>query len=208
MTPGILGKKVGMTQVFAQDGKVIPVTVLKAGPCVVVQRKTADKDGYEAVQLGLVEFVKEKNISKPMQGHFKKAGVEPLRFLSEFPVSGDAEEMKTGDRVLAEHFGASELIDVVGVSKGRGFQGNIKRHGQRRGPESHGSMSHRQPGSIGQSASPSRVLKGLKLPGHMGSERVTVRNVEIVEVDADNNVILVRGAVPGPNGGYVVIRRT
>jgi large subunit ribosomal protein L3 len=208
MAPGILGKKVGMTQTFAEDGKVLPVTVLKVGPCVVVQRKTADKDGYEAVQLGLVEFVKTKNVTKPMQGHFKKADVEPLRFLREFPVSGDAEEMKMGDRVLAEHFDVSEIVDVIGTGKGRGFQGNIKRHGQSLGPESHGSMSHREPGSIGQSASPSRVLKGMKMPGQMGSKRVTVRNVEIVEVDADHNVILVRGAVPGPNGGYVVVRRT
>ena len=207
MTPGILGKKVGMTQVFAQDGKVVPVTVLKAGPCVVVQRKTTDRDGYEAIQLGLVEFVKAKNISKPMQGHFKKANVESLRFLREFLISGDADEMKTGDRVLAEHFEVSEVVDVIGTGKGRGFQGNIKRHGQSRGPESHGSMSHREPGSIGQSASPSRVLKGVKLPGQMGSKRVTVRNVEIVEIDADNNVILVRGSVPGPDGGYVIIRR-
>jgi large subunit ribosomal protein L3 len=208
MAPGILGKKVGMTQTFAEDGKVLPVTVLKVGPCVVVQRKTADKDGYEAVQLGLVEFVKTKNVTKPMQGHFKKADAEPMRFLREFRVAGDAEEMKMGDRVLAEHFEVSEIVDVVGTGKGRGFQGNIKRHGQSLGPESHGSMSHREPGSIGQSASPSRVLKGMKLPGQMGSKRVTARNLEIVEVDADNNVILVRGAVPGPNGGYVVVRRT
>jgi large subunit ribosomal protein L3 len=208
MAPGILGKKVGMTQTFAEDGKVLPVTVLKVGPCVVVQRKTADKDGYEAVQLGLVEFVKTKNVTKPMQGHFKKADAEPMRFLREFRVAGDAEEMKMGDRVLAEHFEVSEIVDVVGTGKGRGFQGNIKRHGQSLGPESHGSMSHREPGSIGQSASPSRVLKGMKLPGQMGSKRVTARNLEIVEVDGDNNVILVRGAVPGPNGGYVVVRRT
>ena len=208
MTPGILGKKVGMTQIFAEDGKVLPVTVLKVGPCVVVQRKTSDKDGYEAVQLGLVEFIKSKNVPKPMQGHFKKADVEPLRFLREFRVEGEAAEMKMGDRVLAEHFTVSELVDVIGTGKGRGFQGNIKRHGQSRGPESHGSMSHREPGSIGQSAWPSRVLKGMKLPGQMGSKRVTARNLEIVEVDADSNVILVRGAVPGPNGGYVVVRRT
>ena len=208
MAPGILGKKIGMTQLFAQDGKVVPVTILKAGPCVVVQRKTSDRDGYEAVQLGLVEFIKEKNVTKPMRGHFKKADVESLRFLREFRVLGDAEEMKVGDRVLAEHFEVSEMIDVVGTGKGRGFQGNIKRHGQRRGPESHGSMSHRSPGSIGQSASPSRVLKGVKLPGQMGSNRVTVRNIEIIDVDADNNEILVRGSVPGPDGGYIVIRRT
>ena len=208
MTPGILGKKVGMTQIFSEDGKVLPVTVLKVGPCVVVQRKTSDKDGYEAVQLGLVEFIKSKNVPKPMQGHFKKADVEPLRFLREFRVEGDAAEMKMGDRVLAEHFTVSEIVDVIGTGKGRGFQGNIKRHGQSLGPETHGSMSHREPGSIGQSAWPSRVLKGVKLPGQMGSKRVTARNLEIVEVDADNNVILVRGAVPGPNGGYVVVRRT
>ena len=207
MAPGILGKKVGMTQIFARDGKVVPVTVLKVGPCVVVQRKTAAGEGYEAVQLGLVEFIKTKNVSKPMQGHFRKAEVEPMRFLREFPVAGEAAKMKTGDRVLAEHFEVSEVVDVIGVSKGRGFQGNIKRHGQSRGPESHGSMSHRAPGSIGQSAFPSRVLKNVKLPGQMGSKRVTAKNIEIVEVDADSNVILVRGAVPGPNGGYVVVRR-
>ena len=171
MTPGILGKKVGMTQIFTENGKVLPVTVLKVGPCVVVQRKTADRDGYEAVQLGLVEFIKSKNVPKPMQGHFKKADVEPMRFLREFRVAGDAAEMKMGDRVLAEHFTVSEIVDVVGTGKGRGFQGNIKRHGQSLGPESHGSMSHREPGSIGQSAWPSRVIKGMKLPGHMGAKR-------------------------------------
>lgn len=197
-----------MTQIFGRDGRVVPVTALKVGPCVVVQRKTAEKDGYEAVQLGLVEFVKEKNVKKPMEGHFKKAGVEPMRFLREFRIEGsEDEQLNPGDRVLAEQFEVSEKVDVIGTSKGRGFQGVIKRHGQKRGPESHGSMSHRVPGSIGQSAFPSRVLKGVKLPGQMGNKRVTVQNLEIVEVDADNNVILVKGAVPGPNGGYIVVRR-
>ena len=198
-----------MTQVFQPDGQVVPVTALKVGPCVVVQRKTLAKDGYEAVQLGLVEFVKPNRVKRPMAGHFKKAGVEPARFLRELRVDSRAEsDLKPGDRVLAEEFQVAEKVDVIGHSKGRGFQGVVKRHGFSGGPATHGSMSHKVPGSIGQSSYPSRVFKGTRLPGRMGNSRVTARNLEIVEVNADDNVILVKGAVPGPSGGYVVVRRT
>ena len=210
MAPGILGRKVGMTQVFRPDGQVVPVTALKVGPCVVVQRKTLAKDGYDAVQLGLVEFVKPNRVKRPMAGHFKKAGVEPARFLRELRVgsSSTKSDLKPGDRVLAEEFKVAEKVDVIGSSKGRGFQGVVKRHGFSGGPATHGSMSHKVPGSIGQSAYPSRVFKGTRLPGRMGNSRVTARNLEIVEVNVDDNVILVKGAVPGPSGGYVVVRRT
>lgn len=207
MAPGILGKKIGMTQIFLQDGKVVPVTVLQAGPCVVVRRRTAAKDGYEAVQLGLVEFVKEKRVNRPMRGYFKKADVAPCRFLREIHLRGD-EELKAGDRILAGDFQVSEKVDVIGHSKGRGFAGLVKRHNFRGGPDSHGSMSHRAPGSIGSSSYPSRVFKGIRMAGRMGNSRVTAKNLEIVEVNADDNVILVKGAVPGPNGGYVIVRRT
>ena len=199
-----------MTQVFRPDGQVVPVTALKVGPCVVVQRKTLAKDGYDAVQLGLVEFVKPNRVKRPMAGHFKKAGVEPARFLRELRVGSSSTEsdLKPGDRVLAEEFKVAEKVDVIGSSKGRGFQGVVKRHGFSGGPATHGSMSHKVPGSIGQSAYPSRVFKGTRLPGRMGNSRVTARNLEIVEVNVDDNVILVKGAVPGPSGGYVVVRRT
>jgi len=209
MAPGILGKKIGMTQTFGPDGQVEPVTALKVGPCVIVQRKTAAADGYEAVQMGLVEFVKPHRIPRPQKGHFEKAGVEPVKFLREFRLKKTAggSSLKPGDRVLASEFKVGEKVHVTGRSKGRGFQGVIKRHGQRLGPDTHGSMSHRAPGSIGQSSFPSRVIKGVKLPGQMGNERVTVRGLQIVEVDEDENVIFVRGAAPGPRGGYVVVRR-
>jgi large subunit ribosomal protein L3 len=208
MAPGILGKKVGMTQVYRPDGRVVPVTVLKVGPCVVVQRKLAATDGYDAVQLGLVEFVKPARINRPLTGHFKKAGVEGVKFLRELRVKGgNGEDFKAADRVLAEEFRPAEKVDVIGVSKGRGFAGLIKRHHFRGGAASHGSMFHRAPGSIGSSSYPSRVFKGMRMAGHMGHERVTVRNLEVVEVHAEENLILVKGAVPGPNGGYVVVRR-
>lgn len=208
MSPGILGKKVGMTQVYQPDGRVVPVTVLKVGPCVVVQRKTAASDGYEAVQLGLVEFVKPSRVNKPRTGHYKKAGVEAGRFLRELRVRGGlGAELKPTDRVLAEEFKPAEKVDVIGVSKGRGFAGVIKRHHFRGGAATHGSMFHRAPGSIGSSSYPSRVFKGMRMAGHMGHAQVTVRNLEVVEVHADENLLLVKGAVPGPNGGYVVVRR-
>jgi large subunit ribosomal protein L3 len=207
MAPGILGKKVGMTQVFRPDGRVVPVTVLKVGPCVVVQRKTGSTDGYDAVQLGLVEFVKPARINRPMAGHFKKAGVEGVKFLRELRLKGGRSDPKAADRVLAEEFRPAEKVDVIGVSKGRGFASLMKRHHFRGGAATHGSMFHRAPGSIGSSSFPSRVFKGMRMAGHMGHERVTVRNLEVVEVHADENLILVKGAVPGPNGGYVVVRR-
>jgi large subunit ribosomal protein L3 len=207
MAPGILGKKIGMTQFFDDEGRVVPVTVLQAGPCVVVQRKNADRDGYEAIQVGLVDFMREKLVKKPQRGHFAKAGVAPMRFLREFRLEDGAEGFEPGDRILAEHFKPREKVSITGTSKGKGFQGVVKRHGFRGGRKTHGSMFHRAPGSIGQSAWPSRVFKGVRLPGRMGGDRVTVSGLEIVEVHPDDNVILVRGAVPGPNGGFVSIRR-
>jgi large subunit ribosomal protein L3 len=210
MSPGILGKKIGMTQVFREDGQVVPVTVLKAGPCIVVQRKTPATDGYDAVQLGLMEYAKQSRMAKPAVGHLKKSGAEGVKFLREFrldrtPAEGD---LKAGDRVLAEEFKPKEKVDVIGVSKGRGFAGVVRRHHFRGSDDTHGSMFHRAPGSIGASSFPSRVFPGMRMGGQMGNARVTVRNLEIIQVDADDNVILVKGAVPGPNGGYVVVRRS
>lgn len=207
MVPGILGRKIGMTQFFDDRGLVVPVTVLRAGPCVVVQRKSVETDGYEAVQMGLVDFLREKLVNRPLRGHFAKAGVEPMRFVREFRLAAGAEGLKPGDRVLASEFRPRERVDITGVSKGKGFQGVVKRHNFRGGRATHGSMFHRTPGSIGQSASPSRVFKGVRLPGRMGGKRVTVRGLEIVQVEAEDSVILVRGAVPGANGAYVQIRR-
>ena len=206
MVDALLGKKVGMTQVLGEDGLAVSVTVIEVGPCVVVQRKTVARDGYEAVQLGLVEFVKEKRVGKPMLGHFKKAGVPPVRFLREVSLSGD-DDVKQGDRIQADIFNSSDRVNVTGTSKGRGFAGVIKRHGFSGGQASHGSMFHRAPGSIGQSAYPSRVLNGTRMPGHMGAARVTTRGLRVHRVDEEKNLILVRGAVPGPNGGYVVVQR-
>jgi len=210
MSPGILGKKIGMTQVFRADGQVVPVTVLKAGPCIVVQRKTPATDGYDAVQLGLMEYAKASRMTKPALGHLKKSEAEGVKFLREFrldhvPVDGD---LKTGDRVLVDEFKPFDKVDVIGVSKGRGFAGVVKRHHFRGSDATHGSMFHRAPGSIGASSFPSRVFPGMRMGGQMGNARATVRNLEIVEVDTEDNVILVKGAVPGPNGGYVVLRRS
>jgi large subunit ribosomal protein L3 len=198
-----------MTQVFRADGQVVPVTVLKAGPCIVVQRKTPTTDGYDAVQLGLMEYAKKSRISKPETGHLKKSGGEGIKFLREFRLEESANgDMKAGDRVLADEFKPKEKVDVIGISKGRGFAGVVKRHHFRGSDATHGSMFHRAPGSIGASSFPSRVFPGMRMGGQMGADRVTVRNLEIVEVDAEDNVILVKGAVPGPNGGYVVLRRS
>ncbi|HEX7361362.1 MAG TPA: 50S ribosomal protein L3 [Bryobacteraceae bacterium] len=205
MSPGILGKKIGMTQVFAANGQVVPVTLVKAGPCVVTQRKTPAADGYDAVQLGLVEFGKKPN--KPAAGHLAKSGADGVRFLREFRLGHGNGDMKQGDRVLADEFKPKEVVDVIGTSKGRGFAGVVKRHHFRGGPASHGSMFHRAPGSIGASSFPSRVFPGTKMAGRMGTDQVTVRNLEIVSVDADDNVIAVKGAIPGPNGGYITMRR-
>jgi large subunit ribosomal protein L3 len=207
MSPGILGKKIGMTQLFRADGQVVPVTLLKAGPCIVVQRKTPATDGYDAVQLGLNEFVKAKRINKPSTGHLKKAGAEGAKFLREFRMTPGSGDMKAGDQVLVSDFHPNEKVDVIGVSKGRGFAGVVKRHHFRGSDGTHGSMHHRAPGSIGSSSFPSRVFPGMRMGGHMGSDQVTVRNLEIIEVDTEDNVLVVKGAVPGPNGGYVVVRR-
>jgi large subunit ribosomal protein L3 len=195
-----------MTQVFRADGQVVPVTVLKAGPCVVVQRKTPTVDGYDAVQLGLVEFAKASKTTKPMTGHFKKAGAEGVRFVREVKINGGSGDLKAGDRVLVDQFKPADKVDVIGISKGRGFASLVKRHHFRGGPDTHGSMFHRAPGSIGASSFPSRVFPGMKMAGQMGAARVTARNLEVVEIDADDNILMVKGAVPGPNGGYVVVR--
>lgn len=211
MISGIIGRKVGMTQIFAEDGTVTPVTVIKAGPCVVVQTKSANgKDGYNAVQLGLVEDkpIKTKNVTKPMRGHFEKTGggLPPTRILKEIRLDGEA-DVNIGDQIKADVFADGDKIEVVGKSKGRGFAGTIKRHKFHRGPESHGSMSVRAPGSIGQSAYPSRVIKGTRSSGHMGDARVTVKGLTVAKVDAENNLIMVRGAVPGANGSLVVVKK-
>ena len=203
---GIIGKKVGMTQIYAADGRAIPVTVLQAGPCVVVQRKSGQKDGYSAVQLGLVEDRKVKRVTKAMKGHFDKAALPPVKVLREFRVAGE-DEVKVGDKVSVDQFAPGDLVHVVATSKGKGFQGVVKRHHFRGGAATHGSMFHRAPGGIGASAYPSRVIKGMKAAGHMGSDRVTVRNITVVRVDAANNTLLVKGAVPGAGGAYVVIRK-
>jgi large subunit ribosomal protein L3 len=204
---GILGIKLGMTQVFAEDGTAVPCTVLQAGPCVVVQRRTKDKDGYDAVQLGLVEFIKPQRVRKPLTGHFKKAGVAPMRYVREVRLGDSKDETKAGDRVLVDGFKIGEFVDVTGVSKGKGFAGGVKRWHYRGGDASHGSMFHRAPGGIGASSFPSRVWKGQHFPGHMGNERVTSKNLRVVKIDTDENLLLVRGAVPGPAGSYIFINK-
>src|SRR5258707_223810 len=200
---GIIGKKVGMTQVFAEDGLIVPVTVIQAGPCFVIQKKTADKDGYDAVQIGLVEKVSNKRISSAERGHFEKAGVQPVKTLAEFDYSGDA---NVGDRVQVDIFKEGDQIDVIGRSKGKGFQGVVRRHNFAGGRATHGSMLHRAPGSIGASAFPSRVMKGMRMGGRMGGDQVTVKNLRVAKVDAENNLLYIRGAVPGGRNGLVVVR--
>ena len=212
MINGIIGRKIGMTQIFAEDGTVTPVTVIKAGPCVVVQtKKQSGSDGYNAVQLGLVEDkpVRLKRVTKPMRGHFEKTGggVPPTRILREIRLDQEP-EAEIGEQIKVDVFNDGDRVDVVGKSKGRGFAGTIKRHNFQRGPMTHGSMNVRRPGSIGQSATPSRVLKGTKSSGHMGAARVTVQGLTVARVDADSNLIMVRGAVPGPNGGLLVVKKT
>ena len=203
---GILGKKVGMTQVFGDGGAMLPVTVIEVGPCLVVQRKTKESDGYEAVQVGLVENGKPaKNVKKPMLGVFKKAGVAPTKRVVEFKVD-EGEEWKAGDEIRADIFAKGEFVDVVGTSKGKGFQGVVKRHGFAGGRATHGSMFHRAPGSIGASAFPSRVMKGMRMGGRMGGDQVTVKNLRVAKIDPENNLLYVRGAVPGGRNGVVYIR--
>jgi len=216
MVNGIIGKKIGMTQVFASDGTVTCVTVIKAGPCVVVQRKTALRDGYEAVQLGLVEDRTPKRVAKPLLGHFGqtdkakargKQSIPPTRILREFRLETSEDVTKVGDSVLVAQFTPNDEIDVIGTTKGKGFAGFVKRHGFAGGRGSHGSMFHRAPGSIGASAFPSRVIPGTKMAGHMGVARKTVLNLQVVQVDVENNLLLVKGSIPGPKGGYVLIRK-
>jgi len=202
MVRGILGKKVGMTQIFDDDGRVVPVTVIEAGPCVVVQVKNAEDDGYEAAQIGLVEKSPLRNATKPIVGHFKEAGIPPTRMLAEVPLDG---ECKPGDSILADIFSADEVVNVVAKSKGRGFQGVMKRHGHAGGRGSHGSGWHRKPGSIGQSAWPAKVFKGVKMPGQMGNKRITVKNVKVVKVDLDRNLLFLKGGVPGARNSYIRI---
>ena len=208
MVTGIIGRKVGMTQVFAQDGTVTPATVIQAGPCVVLQAKGAQTDGYEAVQLGLVED-KPAKVNKAIAGHYKKAGnVPPTRVRREVKIAPGGDAVKAGDQVLVGGvFKDGERVDVIGISRGKGFQGVIKRHNFRGGAATHGSMFHRAPGSIGASSFPSRVVKGMRAAGRMGGDRVTTRNVKVVQVDAENNLLLIHGAVPGAPGSYIVVRK-
>jgi large subunit ribosomal protein L3 len=207
MVTGIIGQKVGMTQVFDEDGTVHPATVIKAGPCVVVQTKTAQTDGYEAVQVGFVEERPARE-NKALSGHYKKAGVPPTRIRREVTVARGAEAPKAGDQVLVNSvFNSGDRVDVIGVSRGKGFQGVMKRHNFGGGAATHGSMFHRAPGSIGASSFPSRVVKGMRAAGRMGGDRVTVRNLKVVQVDVENNLLVVHGAIPGAPGGYVMIRK-
>jgi len=206
MVTGIIGKKVGMTQVFDPDGTVHPATVIKAGPCVVVQAKTRETDGYEAVQLGFVEETPAK-VNKPTAGHYKKAGVPPTSVRREVKVAAGGDAVKAGDQVLADIFKQGDRVDVIGTSRGKGFQGVMKRHNFRGGAATHGSMFHRAPGSIGASSFPSRVVKGMRGPGRMGGTRITTRNLRVVSVDLENHLLVLRGAVPGAPDGVVVIRR-
>lgn len=202
---GLMGKKIGMTQVFTEDGVVIPVTVVEAGPVFVTQIKTVETDGYNAVQIAFGD-IKDKNVNKPMKGHFAKAGVENKKYVMEYRVE-DTSAYTVGQEIKADHFEEGMKIDVTGTSKGKGTAGPIKRWNQSRGPETHGSKYHRGPGSIGAASYPARVIKGMKMAGHMGSEQVTVQNLEVVKVDAERNLLLVKGAVPGPRKGLVTIKK-
>ncbi len=206
MIQGLIAKKIGMSQQFDDAGNVVPVTILKAGPCTVVQKKTAEKDGYVAVQLGFVEERAVRKPTKPQTGHFKKAGVPVVKKLQEFGCS-DPAAVKEGDQVLVDIFEVGETVHAVGTSKGKGFAGVVKRHHFAGGGAAHGSMFHRAPGSIGASSYPSRVVKGMRMGGHMGSERITVRKLKVVATDKDNNLLIVKGAVPGAKGGYVLIKK-
>ena len=206
MEKAIIGKKIGMTQIFDENGLVVPVTAIEAGPCVVAQVKTIENDGYNAIQLGYGD-VKENRINRPEKGHFTKANITAKKHLREFRVS-DVADVTVGSEVKADVFEAGDKIDVQGTSKGKGFQGVIKRHGQSRGPMGHGSMYHRRPGLMGSTSTPGRVFKGKKLPGHMGVQTVTIQNLDVVKVDLDKNVILVKGSVPGPKGAILKIRKT
>lgn len=204
MSKTLIGRKVGMTQIFDEQGKVIPVTAIEAGPCTVVQVKTVETDGYNAIQLGFGD-VKEHKVIKPVKGHYTKVNLTPKKYLREFRVDS-TEEVKVGDELKADTFVAGDKLDIQGTSKGKGFQGVIKRHGQSRGPMGHGSMYHRRPGSMGSTTTPGRVFKGKRLPGHMGHVTVTIQNLEVVRVDLDKNVVLVKGSVPGANGAILKLK--
>ena len=206
MKKAIIAKKIGMTQVFTENGALVPVTVLEAGPCVVVQKKTLENDGYEAIQVGFAE-VKENKVTKPMKGHFTKAGVAAKKYVKEFRLE-DVSAYEVGAEIKADVFAAGDKVDASGVSKGKGFQSTIKRYNASRGPMGHGSKSHRVVGSMGSSAFPSRVKKGKRMPGHMGAKQITIQNLEVVKVDAENNLILVKGAVPGPKKSLVTLKET
>jgi large subunit ribosomal protein L3 len=206
MKKAILATKIGMTQIFAEDGELIPVTVLEAGPCVVTQVKTEENDGYSAVQVGFVDK-REKLTTKPMKGHFEKAGTAPKRFVQEFKLD-DAASYTVGQEIKADMFAAGDKVDATAISKGKGYQGAIKRHGQHTGPKTHGSKYHRHAGSNGMASDPAKVMKGKKMPGHMGHVQVTVQNLEVVRVDTENNVILVKGSVPGPKKALVTLKTT
>jgi len=206
MVEGLIGKKIGMTQTFDEVGNVVPVTVIKAGPCTVIQKKTKEKDGYSAIQLTLVEETGRKKPIRPLIGHYAKSGIPPGKVLREFQFSEQA-EVKEGDQFFVDIFQIGEKVDVLGTSKGKGFAGVVKRWGFHGGKDSHGSMFHRAPGSIGASAFPSRVVKGKKLPGHMGTQQVTVKNLTVIEADRENNLLVVKGAVPGAKGVYVLIKK-
>jgi len=205
---GLIGRKIAMTQVFEEDGRVVPCTVLQVGPCVVVQRREKGRDGYEAVQLGLVEPVKVKPRGRALEGHFKKANVPPTRRLKEFRLIAGGDDPTVGGTILVNHFKLNDRVDIVGTSKGKGFQGVMKRHHFRGGAASHGSMFHRAPGSVGSSAYPSRVFKGMRMGGRMGGDRVTSKNMTVVRIDEENNLLVVRGAVPGATGAYLAVRKS
>jgi len=206
MIEGIIGKKIGMSQIFDEKGNVVPVTVIQAGPCTVIQKKSKEKEGYSSLQIGLVEGKGARKPKKAELGHFKKSGVPVLRTLREVRCTEPA-EFKEGDQILVDIFEVGEKIHVIGTSKGKGFAGVVKRHHFGGGGGSHGSMFHRAPGSIGASSYPSRVIKGMRMGGHMGTDRVTVKNLVVIEMDKENNMLVVRGAVPGANGGYVLIKK-
>ena len=207
MKKGIIGKKIGMTQVFDENGNVVPVTVIQAGPCTVVQKKTVEKDGYSAIQLGYADM-KEKNVTKPMKGHFEKAGVTAKKVLKEFRIE-DAESINVGDVIGVDTFEIGSGVDVTGISKGKGFAGTIKRYNGHRTPMTHGGGPvHRHAGSMGACSSPSRIYKGKKMPGHMGAVKVTVQNLDIVKIDTENNLLVVKGAIPGPKGSVVTVKST
>jgi large subunit ribosomal protein L3 len=206
MLEGLIGKKIGMTQTFNEEGNVAPITVIRVGPCTVVQKKTREKDGYAALQLALIEEKGKKKPSKPLIGHYKKSGAPPMKILREFQLA-EKGEVKEGDQFFVDIFQVGEKVHVEGMSKGKGFAGVVKRWGHHGGKASHGSMFHRAPGSVGASAFPSRVMKGKKLPGHLGNQRVTVRNLKVIQIDKENNLLVVKGAVPGASGGYLLIKK-